>query len=93
MILHVKFIRASGRLPWHAANDKTGRKYVQSYCYDSHTTIVDYQESASGFEAILRTEALTEERAEYLARYQSDRFRSALVQAQIFDSLDAMAVA
>jgi len=84
MILHVKFIRLEGKFP-QALGPKEGRKYLEVYCYD-HTKVVDLADNGREFVAILRTEADTDERADYLANYQAGRFRSCLFATEVFDN-------
>jgi hypothetical protein len=89
MIIHVKFIRVEGKKG--SSPSEYGPSRLQSFLYD-HTKIVEHEEDVTGhFIATLRTEAVTDERAQYYADYQAGRLRSGLIQAKVYNTLQDMA--
>jgi len=79
MIIHVKYIAVQGF---------GKRENIERFLYD-HTKIVEHYEGEYRGEAysyaVLRTEATSNERVNYFAKYQVERFQSGLYSAKIAD--------
>ena len=85
MVIHVQYIRVTGRLSWHAANDKTGRAEVERACY-GHTKVIDYVDDGTEFVAILETRGVSHGQAFRHANYQAERMPSFLWRAKVYDN-------